>query len=277
MISDVVAELAKLPILPPYLHPGRVEQIYGVNFASGGAGYRPKTQLSYLKNLKNLFSERVGKEIAEEIMSKSVYLFSIGSNDYASLLNTNSSSVLLPGDHQGFVDTVIGNLTEVITEIYKLGGKKFGFVNMGPLGCSPAIRVLVNNGSTCFEEFSAIARLHNNALSEKLHQLEKQLKGFRYSINDFYGAFSEVLNNPTKYGFTEASVACCGGGAYRGDGSCGGNKGLKEYELCENVNEHLFFDSNHLTDRASQHFAELIWNGNHTVTAPYNLKQLFEF
>ncbi|KAK8464541.1 hypothetical protein PHAVU_010G021001 [Phaseolus vulgaris] len=210
-------------------------------------------------------------------MSKSVYLFSIGSNDYASLLNTNSSSVLLPGDHQGFVDTVIGNLTEVITEIYKLGGKKFGFVNMGPLGCSPAIRVLVNNGSTCFEEFSAIARLHNNALSEKLHQLEKQLKGFRYSINDFYGAFSEVLNNPTKYGFTEASVACCGGGAYRGDGSCGGNKGLKEYELCENVNEHLFFDSNHLTDRASQHFAELIWNGNHTVTAPYNLKQLFEF
>jgi len=74
-----------------------------------------KTQLSYLKNLKNLFSERVGKEIAEEIMSKSVYLFSIGSNDYASLLNTNSSSVLLPGDHQGFVDTVIGNLTEVIT------------------------------------------------------------------------------------------------------------------------------------------------------------------
>ncbi|KAL9303370.1 hypothetical protein ACSQ67_020633 [Phaseolus vulgaris] len=236
-----------------------------------------KTQLSYLKNLKNLFSERVGKEIAEEIMSKSVYLFSIGSNDYASLLNTNSSSVLLPGDHQGFVDTVIGNLTEVITEIYKLGGKKFGFVNMGPLGCSPAIRVLVNNGSTCFEEFSAIARLHNNALSEKLHQLEKQLKGFRYSINDFYGAFSEVLNNPTKYGFTEASVACCGGGAYRGDGSCGGNKGIKEYELCENVNEHLFFDSNHLTDRASQHFAELIWNGNHTVTAPYNLKQLFEF
>jgi len=78
-------------------------------------------------------------------------------------------------------------------------------------------------------------------------------------------------------GFTEASVACCGGGAYRGDGSCGGNKGIKEYELCENVNEHLFFDSNHLTDRASQHFAELIWNGNHTVTTPYNLKQLFAF
>jgi len=77
-------------------------------------------------------------------------------------------------------------------------------------------------------------------------------------------------------GFKEASVACCGGGPYRGDGSCGGKRGIKEYELCDNVNEHVFFDSIHLTDRACQHFAELIWNGNHTVASPYNLKQLFE-
>ncbi|XP_027906488.1 GDSL esterase/lipase 1-like [Vigna unguiculata] len=287
MIPDVVAELAKLPILPPYLHPGRVEHVYGVNFASGGAGALRetsqgfvidlKTQVSYLKDLKNVFSERLGNAVAEEIVSKSVYLISIGSNDYGTLLNPDSDPVFPPGDHQGFVDSVIGNLTDAIKEIYNVGGRKFGFVNVGPIGCVPAIRVLVNNGSTCLEEFSAIARQHNTALSEKLLELEKQLKGFKYSVNDFYGALSEVLNNPTKYGFKDPSVGCCGGGAYRGDQSCGGNKGTKEYELCDNVNEHLFFDSNHVTDRASQHFAELIWNGNHSVTTPYNLKQLFEF
>ncbi|CAJ1949509.1 unnamed protein product [Sphenostylis stenocarpa] len=287
MIPDVVAELAKLPILPPYLHPGRVEHVYGVNFASGGAGALRetsqgfvvdlKTQASYLKNVKNSFVQRLGQKTAEEIMSKSVYFFSIGSNDYGSLLHPNSNPVILPVDHQPFVDTVIGNLTDVLREIYNLGGRKFGFVNVGPIGCLPAIRVLVNNGSTCLEEFSAIGRLHNIALSKRLQELEKQLKGFKYSINDFYGALSEVLNYPTKYGFKESSKSCCGGGPYRGDGSCGGNKGIKEYELCDNPNKYLFFDSNHLTDRASQHFAQLAWNGNRTVASPYNLKQLFEF
>ncbi|XP_027905621.1 GDSL esterase/lipase 2-like [Vigna unguiculata] len=164
-----------------------------------------------------------------------------------------------------------------LLEIYNVGGRKFGFVNVGAIGCSPGIRVLVNNGSTCFEEVLAIARLHNTALSERIPELEKQLKGFKYSITDFYSASLEVLNNPTKYGFKETIVACCGGGPYRGDGSCGGRKGIKEYELCNNVDEHVYFDSIHLTDRASQHFGELIWNGNHTVTSPYNLKQLFEF
>ncbi|CAJ1949507.1 unnamed protein product [Sphenostylis stenocarpa] len=283
----ISAELAKLPILPPYLHPDRVEHVYGVNFASGGAGALRetaqgfvvdlKTQASYLKNVKNSFSERLGKAIAEEIVSKSVYLISIGSNDYGSLVRPNSNPVILPVDHQPFVDTVIGNLTDVLREIYNLGGRKFGFVNVGEIGCSPGVRVLVNNGSTCFEEISAIARLHNIALSKRLQELEKELKGFKYGINDFYGASSQVLKDPTKYGFKESSKACCGGGPYRGDGSCGGKRGIKEYELCDNPNEHVYFDSIHLTDRASQHFGELIWNGNRTVTSPYNLKQLYAF
>jgi len=74
-----------------------------------------KTQVSYLKNLKNSFSQRLGKARAEEIVSKSVYLLSIGSNDYGSLVDPNSSSGLLPVDHQGFVDIVIGNLSDAIT------------------------------------------------------------------------------------------------------------------------------------------------------------------
>ena len=77
-------------------------------------------------------------------------------------------------------------------------------------------------------------------------------------------------------GFKEGSAACCGSGPYRGEDSCGGNKGIKKYKLCDNVNEHLFFDADHLTERGNKHFAELIWNGNRTVTRPYNLKQLFE-
>jgi len=44
-----LAELAKLPILPPYLHPGRVEHVYGVNFASGGAGALRETSQGFVR------------------------------------------------------------------------------------------------------------------------------------------------------------------------------------------------------------------------------------
>lgn len=72
-----------------------------------------KTQLSYLRKVKKLLREKLGHEKTEEWMFKSVYLFSVGSNDYGTLLDPNSG-VLLPVDHQQFVDIVIGNLTHVI-------------------------------------------------------------------------------------------------------------------------------------------------------------------
>jgi len=50
--------------------------------------------------------------------------------------------------------------------------------------------------SACLEgEASAISRLNNNAFPKMLHELEKQLKGFKYSITELYGALTEL-----KYG-----------------------------------------------------------------------------
>lgn len=50
-----LAELAKLPILPPYLHPGRVEHVYGVNFASGGAGALRETAQGFVRPTSSLY------------------------------------------------------------------------------------------------------------------------------------------------------------------------------------------------------------------------------
>ncbi|KAI9102988.1 hypothetical protein K1719_023427 [Acacia pycnantha] len=149
--------------------------------------------------------------------------------------------VFLRYSQQQFIDIVIGNLTAAIKEIHTLGGRKFGFVNMGPGGCSPVMKILLN-GTKVF---------------------------------DFYNSALHVMKYPSKYGFKEASVACCGGGPYRGDRSCGGKRGIKKYKLCKNVNEYFFFDSAHPTDKANKLFSQLMWSGNLTVNKPYNLRQLF--
>jgi hypothetical protein len=87
-------------------------------------------------------------------------------------------------------------------EIYR-GGRKFGFLSLPPLGCVPFTRTLkVRNTGSCYEEITALAKLHNEAFPKVLQKLQHQLNGFRYSIADVYTAFSERINNPSKYGMS---------------------------------------------------------------------------
>ena len=87
--------------------------------------------------------------------------------------------------------------------IYKKGGRKIAIPNLAPLGCLPIARALSpDNTGACVEELSTLAKLHNEALSKSLQELENQLDGFKYSIADTYTSLSERINNPSKYGMS---------------------------------------------------------------------------
>ncbi|KAK4591489.1 hypothetical protein RGQ29_021621 [Quercus rubra] len=286
LIPDFIAEFAELPFITPFLYPGYHQYTDGSNFASAGAGALVetnqglvidlKTQLHYHKKLAKLLRTRLGHEEAKTLLARAVYLISIGSNDYFAL-STSNSSALQTYSPEEYVDIVIGNLTSVIKGIYKKGGRKFAIPNLAPLGCLPIARALSpNNTGACVEELSTLAELHNEALSKSLQELENQLDGFKYSIADTYTSLSERINNPSKYGFKISKIACCGTGPYGGIFSCGGKRSVKEYKLCHNVSEYVFFDSIHPSEKANQQFAELMWNGTPNITGPYNLKALFE-
>jgi hypothetical protein len=91
----------------------------------------------------------------------------------------------------------------VYQEIHSMGGRKFGFSNVGDVGCSPFLRSLNNarnNGSGCMDEVTILAGLHNKALTKALKKLERKLEGFKFSIFDLYAASKERIDNPTKYG-----------------------------------------------------------------------------
>lgn len=76
-------------------------------------------------------------------------------------------------------------------------------------------------------------------------------------------------------GFKEAVNACCGYGPYGGIFTCGGNKKVSEYKLCENANEHVWWDSFHPTEIIHQEFAKALWEGPPFSVGPYNLQHLF--
>ncbi|XP_022762418.1 GDSL esterase/lipase 1-like [Durio zibethinus] len=285
IIPDFIAEYAGLPLIPAYMQPDNKNFIDGVNFASGGAGaliethqgyvIGLKTQVSYFKKVKKSLQQELGDAKAHKLLSRAVYLISIGTNDYLFPFSRNSS-VRQSYLEEEFVAMVIGNMTISIKEIYKKGGRKFGFVNLMPLGCLPSMRANLGRRGSCVDELTKLAQLHNKALVVALQNLKNQLGGFKYSCHNFYESVSKRLSKPSKYGFEEGKTACCGSGPYRGILSCGGKRGIKEYQLCENVSEHLFFDSVHPTEKASQQIAELMWTGTVNITRPYNLRALFE-
>ncbi|XP_049387956.1 GDSL esterase/lipase 5-like [Solanum stenotomum] len=287
LIPDFISEYANFPFIPPYFEIGKKHFDHGVNFASGGSGCLAetsrgfvidlKTQLKNFENVTQLLKKKVGKTESHKILANAVYFFSSGSNDVFAHLAANSTS---PNFDQEYLQIIMGNLTSVLKGVYREGGRKFVMLNLGPLGCIPTIRALnfqkgVTNGS-CMEEVTNMAKFFNSALPEMLKKLEKQLPGFKYTIFNFFKVFADSIDNPTKYGFKISETACCGTGPFRGVLSCGGKRQVKEYELCNNVKDYLFFDSSHPSEKAYQKYTELLWNGTPDVVAPYNLKSFFE-
>ena len=72
-----------------------------------------KTQLGYFKNVSRLLRQKLGDEEAESLLSRAVYLFSVGGNDYLFPFETNSS-VPYTFSVEQFVGQVMGNITRVV-------------------------------------------------------------------------------------------------------------------------------------------------------------------
>ncbi|KNA22654.1 hypothetical protein SOVF_031320 [Spinacia oleracea] len=285
VISDFIAERANLPSIPPYLQPGKWRFYDGVNFASAGGGALVGTfkgyvidlhmQVKHYKTVEKWLKNKLGNVKAKTKLERSVYLFSIGTNDYMSLFLTNSSTHLTHNKSQ-YVSMVINNITSVVNEIYKTGGRKFGFLNLPPVGCFPALRMLNPQGNDeCQTEVSSYIKLHNKAISIALKDLAKDLPGFKFALFDYYTSTLQRVNHPSKFGYKEGKTACCGTGRFRGVSSCGGRRPVKEYELCKNINDHIFWDSLHYTEKASKQITDEMWSNINYIHGSYTIKDLF--
>ncbi|GLT56061.1 hypothetical protein SLA2020_291340 [Shorea laevis] len=282
ILPDFAAAYAGLPYWRAYLEPNNHNFTIGANFASAGAGALVETngngiplevQLDYFKEVANLLKDQLGEADAKALLQGAIYYSSIGGVDLTSF--AVSATNVTESQIQDYVDIVIGNITDAVKEIYKMGGRKFAFQNVAPLGCVPGSKQSYNTSeSDCVESLQTIATMHNNALNIVAQELASELPGFNYLIFDFFNVVMDRIQNPTKYGFKEGDVACCGSGPNRGSTTCGSL--TSAYELCSDPSEYVFFDLAHPTEACNIQLIKLLWNGSTDVIWPINLKELIE-
>ncbi|XP_010935208.1 GDSL esterase/lipase At4g16230 isoform X1 [Elaeis guineensis] len=252
---------------PPYLSlPKNTSNRVGVNYASGGSGILDSTQGNKTITMTKQIKYFATTNKSNIVLSKSIFLISAGANDVIAFVLNNTA----PSNTQieRFCNTLISNYKNHIEALYNLGARKFGIIDVGPVGCCPFARRLFNHSGACFNVMNDLAVGVNDDVKKMLSNLSSTLKGMKYSLGSYYAALSNMIANPEAAGFKDVQSACCGGESLAG---C-----TRTATYCENRNEYLLWDDIHPTQRAYEEAVLDIYSGSPPFVTPINFKQLVE-
>ncbi|CAL5055804.1 unnamed protein product [Urochloa decumbens] len=290
-VADFVAKLLGFKRSPPAylsLTPRTSRQILrglrGVNYASGGSGILDTTgntitltkQIEYFAATKSKMLAASGggqgSSSVDDLLSKSLFLISDGGNDMFAFIQQNRSASEAPALYAD----LLSNYTRHLQALYSLGARRFGIVDVPPLGCVPSVRVISPDGATrCVDAANALASGFNDALRALLANLTATPGGAmpaaRYSVGSSYAVVSHFTAHPAAAGFREVATACCGGGRLNAQTGCTPNA-----TYCSDRDRFLFWDGVHGTQATSRKGAVAIFSAPPEMgfAAPINFKQL---
>ncbi|WOL10551.1 GDSL esterase/lipase [Canna indica] len=179
----------------------------------------------------------------ESFLAKSLFLVSMGSNDYINNYLLPFSTKPSNYTPDAFSNLLIRNYHKQLMKLYEMGGRKFLVVGMGPLGCMP--NQIANSGcrsDSCVDKTNKLAAQFNAKLKSTLNELNRSLRVPSFLYWDAYASTMKIINNHTYYGFKYEHKACCGLGNSKGQILC------LPLLQCQNRSEYVFWDPFHPTD-----------------------------
>ncbi|XP_031105498.1 GDSL esterase/lipase At4g26790-like [Ipomoea triloba] len=267
---DLISEgLGLRPFVPAYLDPAYKISDFaqGVCFASAGTGYDNATsdvlnviplwkEVEYYKDYQKKLRAYAGETKANHIIQESLYVVSIGTNDFLEnyYLGGRRSSQYTVEQFQVFL---IGQAEKFVREIYALGARKISLGGLPPMGCLPLERTtnyLGGHGDGCNEEYNGVALHFNGLLNGLVKKLNKELPGIKILYADTYFVLLQIIRKPSAFGFDVASVACCGTGLFEMSYLCD----RMNMFTCTDANKYVFWDSFHLTEKTNRIIVEYL-------------------
>ncbi|KAI4995435.1 hypothetical protein ZWY2020_035338 [Hordeum vulgare] len=245
----------------------------GVSYASAGAGILDSTyagnniplsrQVRYMESTKAAMEARVGNAAVRFLLSRSFFLLSVGSNDLFVFAAAQPT-----GDVAALYASLVSGYSAAITDLYGMGARKFGIINVGLLGCVPVVRALSATGA-CNDGLNLLAAGFDDALSSLLAGLAGRLPGLVYSLADSYNLTQAAFANPAASGYVSVDSACCGSGRLGADSVC-----LPNSTTCADHDRFVFWDRVHPSQRAGERSAAAYFDGAAGFTAPISFDQL---
>nr|BAJ87244.1 predicted protein [Hordeum vulgare subsp. vulgare]BAJ96797.1 predicted protein [Hordeum vulgare subsp. vulgare] len=245
----------------------------GVNYASAGAGILDSTnagnniplsrQVRYMESTKAAMEASVGKAATRLLLSRSFFLFNIGNNDLSVFAAAQPA-----GDVAALYASLVSGYSAAITDLYAMGARKFGIINVGLLGCVPIVRVLSATGA-CNDGLNLLSNGFNDALRSLLAGLAARLPGLDYSLADSYNLTQVTFANPAASGYVSIDSACCGSGRLGAESDC-----LPNSTTCADHDRFVFWDRGHPSQRAGELTAAAFFDGAAGFTAPISFDRL---
>ncbi|CAN1824641.1 GDSL esterase/lipase EXL1 [Linum perenne] len=264
----LVEELGIKELLPAYKDPKLKPEdlLTGVCFAAGGVGYDDLSsqsasvpplseQLRQFKEYVNRVKAMIGEEEGRKLVSKSLVVILLSSNDIA---NTyfNSRIRELQYDFPTYADLLVKSATAFVMELYSSGCRRIGVFGAPPLGCIPSSRTIAGGiERKCSEKYNKASELFNSKLSATLTTLNKNLgMDSRIVYLDVYNPLLDIINNYGSYGFEIANKGCCGTGKLEASVTCN----MYSPFTCTDDTKYVFWDGYHPTEKTYKLLVNLV-------------------
>ncbi|KAL8152408.1 hypothetical protein V2J09_010168 [Rumex salicifolius] len=176
-------------------------------------------------------------------LSKSLFVFVIGSNDYIN----NYFSSFYPDSKKytpkQFADLLLSQVSHQLQRVYWLGARKAIFSEISPIGC---MTIEHKRHGKCNETKNDIVSEFNKGLEPLLSNLTSKLPGSMFVAAKTNKLTLQISNNPSKYGFVNCKEPCCES-VFDGYLKC--KRGRKP---CNNRSQYCFWDPHHPTEAVTR-------------------------
>uniref|UniRef100_A0ACD5ZGX4 Uncharacterized protein n=1 Tax=Avena sativa TaxID=4498 RepID=A0ACD5ZGX4_AVESA len=285
-VADYISKLLGFKMSPPaymLLTPETSHEILrgfgGVSYASSGCGILNTTRLAkcfsmaeqveFFADTKSKMTEYTGgggSVAISTLLSKSLFLISAGGNDLF-------ITPLIPALFPIFYARLLNSFTRHVQTLYDLGARRFGIIDVPPIGCLPVIRSSLSPTGECVGLSNNLAKGLNDLLVERMAELaaDTERPGITYSVGSSFNLVTNFTADPEAAGFKNVTSSCCGTGRLALEGFC-----LPGATVCDNRADYLFWDLVHGTQATAKKGAALIFSAplEEGFAKPINFQEL---
>ncbi|KAL2896017.1 hypothetical protein RDABS01_037801 [Bienertia sinuspersici] len=218
---------------------------------------------------KHLWRKLKNPTQLSEHLAKSIFMLTMGSNDYLGNYFGDSPDTRQRYNPQQFTHLLIDTLSLNLQKLYKLGARKVVVLELGPLGCLESMVRRFKPKGRCDENVNQVVLYFNSQLSLMLKNLTQTLENSHFILGHAYWLGYDAIINPQKYGLRDSKNPCCQTWG-NGTSIC-----IPLLKPCSNPYEHFFWDGTHPTEAFNSMVASQCINGS-SVCLPLNIQQLVQ-